>query len=79
MDVRSLILSKDDYRGIGYLNIIQRSCDKFLGNMEDTNYELTVANMINKFRNLDCPISLKIHFLHNHLDLFLKNVGDVNE
>ena len=45
---------------------------KFLGNVKVPSYELIVANMIDKFKTLECLLSLKIHF-------FLKNLGDVNE
>ena len=45
---------------------------KFLGNVKVTNYELIVANMIDKFKTPECLLSLKIHF-------FPKNLGDVNE
>lgn len=52
---------------------------KFLGNVKDPNYELIVANMIDKFKNLGCLMSLKVHFLHAHLDFFPENLGDVSE
>jgi len=51
----------------------------FLGNVKAPNYELIVANMIDKFKTLGCLMSLKIHFLHNHLDFFPENLGDVSE
>ena len=41
----------------------------FWGNVKAPNYKLIVANMINKFKTLCCLMSLKVDFLHNHLDL----------
>ena len=52
---------------------------KFLGNIKVPNYELIIANMIGKFKTLDCLLSLKVHFLHNILDFLPKNLGDANE
>lgn len=52
---------------------------KFLGNVKAPNYKLIVGNMINKFKTLGCLMSLKVHFLHNHLDFFPENLGDVSE
>ena len=52
---------------------------KFLDNIKVPNYELIIANMIGKFKTLDCLLSLKVHFLHNILDFLPKNLGDANE
>ena len=50
-----------------------------MGNVKAPNYKLIVANMINKFKTLGCLMSLKLHFLHNRLDFFPENLGDVSE
>ena len=52
---------------------------KFLGNVKAPNYKLIEANMINKFKTLGCLMSLKVHFLHNHLDFFPENLGNVSK
>ena len=52
---------------------------KFLGNLKASNYELIIANMIDKLKILSCLMSLKAHFLHNDLDFFPKNLDDVSE
>ena len=31
------------------------------------------------FQKLGCRMSLKIHFLHSHLDFFPENMGDVSD
>jgi hypothetical protein len=50
----------------------------FLGNNKDPDYVTIVANML-KFKVLGCSMSLKLHFLHAHLDLFPGNLGAVSE
>ncbi|CAH2103098.1 unnamed protein product [Euphydryas editha] len=52
---------------------------KFLGNMKDPNYELIVANMLTKFKNLGYLMSLKLLFLQSHLGFFPKYFKDVSE
>ena len=44
---------------------------KCLGNCEDANY----ATMLQNFQMFGCNMSLKIHFLHSHLEYFPKNRG----
>ena len=52
---------------------------KFLGNKKDPNFKSIVENMLQKFQKLGYLMSLKVHFLHSHLDYFPKNLGAVNE
>ncbi|KMQ83920.1 hypothetical protein RF55_18789 [Lasius niger] len=51
----------------------------FLGNVKKKNYKAFVTNMLNHFKNLGCNMSLKLHFLHSHLDFFPDNFGDVSK
>ena len=53
--------------------------NKFLGNYKDPDFEKIVKNMLEKFRILGCTMSVKIHFLHSHLDFFPENLGAVSE
>ena len=48
----------------------------FLGNYRADNYKEIVTNMLGNFRNLGTNVSIKVHFLHSHLDRFPKNLGD---
>ena len=50
----------------------------FLGNGRAQNYEELVNNPLQSYQNLGCNMSLKIHFLHSHLDLFPENCGAVS-
>ncbi|KYQ53368.1 hypothetical protein ALC60_07500 [Trachymyrmex zeteki] len=42
----------------------------FLGNKQIDNYKEIVAEMISAFHAIKVNMSLKIHFLHNHLNFF---------
>jgi hypothetical protein len=42
----------------------------FLGNRRAQNYEELVNNLLQSYQKLGCNMSLKIHFLHSHLDFF---------
>lgn len=52
---------------------------KFLGNEKDPDYKKIVNNMLKKFKELGCNMSLKVHFLHSHLNFFPENLGSVSE
>jgi len=46
----------------------------FLGNRRAHNYEELVNNRLQSYQKLGCNMSLKIHFLHSHLDFSRKIV-----
>lgn len=50
-----------------------------LGNNKHPDYVKIVNNMLQKFRTLGCNMSLKLHFLFSHLDVFPDNLGAVSE
>ena len=50
----------------------------FLGNHKVENYKEIVSNMLERFRTLGINMSIKVHFLHSHLDRFPENLGDVS-
>lgn len=51
----------------------------FLGNSKTDNYKQIVKEMMLNFQNLGCNMSLKVHYLHNHIDHFEHNLGDFSE
>lgn len=51
----------------------------FLGNHKAINYVELVNNMLLNFRRLGCNMSVKVHYLHSHLDRFPDNLGDTSE
>ena len=40
----------------------------YLGNRRAQNYKDLVNNVLQSYQKLGCNMSLKIHFLHSHLD-----------
>ena len=59
----------------GFVGVVQN----FLGNRRAANFEEVVQNMLDAYQNLGANISIKAHFLHNHLDRFPANCGDVSD
>ena len=50
-----------------------------LGNHRSENYVELVENMLTAFQVMGARMSLKMHFLHSHLDFFPPNLGDVSD
>lgn len=48
----------------------------FLGNHWSNNYFNIVESMLNLYRDIGANMSIKIHFLHSHLERFPENCGD---
>lgn len=46
-----------------------------LGKQRSKNYEISVSKMLNAFSKIGVNMSLKIHFLHHHLDIFSKQLA----
>ena len=42
-------------------------------------FEVIATELLHNYRQLSCNMSLKIHFLHLHLDFFPKNLGAVSD
>lgn len=51
----------------------------FLGNKKAENYVELVETMLKNFKDLGCNMSIKVHYLHSHLDRFPENLGDFSE
>jgi hypothetical protein len=52
---------------------------KFVGNNKAGNYRELVENLLLSYEELGCNMSLKIHFLHSHLDCFPENCGALSD
>ena len=50
-----------------------------LGNMKSQNFSELVENLLQAFHNLQCNMSVKVHFLYSHLDYFPENLGAISE
>ena len=51
----------------------------FLGYNKARNYAELVNNMLTAFRNLGCNMSVKMHYLFSHMDLFPENLGSMSD
>lgn len=54
-------------------------CRDFLGNKKADNYTELVDTLLKCYQKLGCNMSLKMHFLHSHLDFFPANLGAVSD
>jgi len=61
------------------LKVYFSQCLNFFGNEKSENYRDIVGNLIKSYQALECNKSLKIHFLHSHLNFFPDNLGDVSD
>ncbi|XP_014779612.1 uncharacterized protein LOC106875835 [Octopus bimaculoides] len=50
---------------------------RFLGNRREGNYKELMEKLIKAYKDMDCNMSLKIHFLDSHLDIFRRAVGQL--
>lgn len=60
---------------ISFKNVVKN----FLGNKKSVDYKNIVGAMLTNFQKLGCNMSIKLHFLHSHLDYFPENLGEVSE
>ncbi|UYV83317.1 hypothetical protein LAZ67_23000493 [Cordylochernes scorpioides] len=60
-------------------NSFRNVCNNFLGNVKVENYRDIVNDLLLSYKALGSNMSLKIHFLHSHLDLFPDNLGAVSD
>ena len=51
----------------------------FLGDCKADNYEDVVQKLLDNFQALGIIMSIKVDFLHSHLDRFPENLGDVSD
>ncbi|UYV67886.1 hypothetical protein LAZ67_5002395 [Cordylochernes scorpioides] len=58
-------------------NSFRNVCKNFLGSVKVENYRDIVNDLLLSYKALGCNMSLKIHFLHSHLDFFPDNLGAV--
>ena len=51
----------------------------FLGKHKDPNYKDMIDHMLQCYKAIGCRMSIKLHFLHSHLDAFKDNLCDHSE
>ena len=52
-------------------------CKVFVGTRKTNNYKEIVDELLLSLRGLECRMSIKLHYLHSHLDKFSDNLEDV--
>jgi hypothetical protein len=57
----------------------KRICKDFLGNHKPANYQDVVQEKLTLYNAMGCNMSLKIHSLESHLDVFPENFGEVSD
>ncbi|UYV81282.1 hypothetical protein LAZ67_20000646 [Cordylochernes scorpioides] len=60
-------------------NSFRNVCKNFLGSVKVENYRDIVNDLLLSYKALGFNMSLKIHFLHSHLDFFPDNLGAVSD
>ena len=60
---------------LGFKSVVEN----FLGNNKDPEYKSIVDQMLKAYSKLGCLMSVKVHFLHSHLDYFPENLGKYSE
>ena len=60
-------------------NSLRLVIQDFLGNKKYENYKQLVADLLQNFHRMGVNMSLKILFLHSHLDFFPENLGNVSD
>ena len=60
---------------LSFVEVVQT----FLGNRKADNYKDIVQKLLDNFQALGINMSIKVHFLHSHLDRFPENLGDVSD
>ena len=53
--------------------------NNFFGKRKAENYEDLVKKLLTSMQEMQCSMSIKLHFLKSHLDYFPENLGDINE
>ena len=54
-------------------------CSGFLGKTRVPDYQACIKKLLKSYEDMGCQMSLKIHFLHSHLNFFLPNLGVVSD
>jgi hypothetical protein len=70
-----LVLSDDEKAA---WNALQNVAAGFLGNVKAVKFRKLVEDLISSYDKPSCNMSLKIQFLHSHLDSFPVNCGAVS-
>lgn len=54
-------------------------CENFLGNNKSPIYVDVVHEFLKAYEKMGCNMSIKVHFLHSHLNFFPENLGKLSD
>ena len=60
-------------------NAFSLAVNNFFGNRKAENYEDLVKELLASMQEMQCSMSIKLHFLKSHLDYFPENLGNISE
>ena len=83
-EIRKLMIAEDF---VGKLNQVEKSawlsfislCKNFLGNKRRSNYVEVANEILEAHGEMGYNMSIKIHFLHSHLELFPENLSQLSD
>ena len=83
-ETRKLMLNEEFDSRLNSVELAARNALKsvvanFLGNHHHEQYAGMVDDMLKAYEQLGARMSLKMHFLHSHLDFFTPNLGKVSD
>jgi hypothetical protein len=61
------------------LQSFEKFLNGFLGNFKAANFKELVQDLVDLYEQLECNMSLKMHFLFSHLELFPLKCGGVSD
>ena len=64
-------MSKEEFYAWNALVKIVKNC---FGNKKASNYKELVANLLSSFEDIGAKMSIKVHFMHSHIDRFPENL-----
>ena len=59
--------------------VFKSVCRGFLGNARVPDYQACIEKLLKSYEDMGCRMSLKIYFLHSHLNFFPPNLGAVSD
>ena len=74
---QAFVLAINDKKKAAWLSFVDVT-KNFLANKKAGNHEDLVGNMVSPFHDLECKMSIKVHFLFSHLNRFPYNLGAVS-
>lgn len=68
-------MKKNYVHGNAFVKVIK----EFLGSKKASNNRELVSNLLKILHDIGANMSIKLHFLHSHLERFPENLGDLSD